>query len=110
MTLNTEGHSQSGPEPIILGAIQMRALLHIDSYTLATVMQQVKDLSVTKLVSSCFQEKHTHTSPPWHIRSFILTLGTFPHIHSPYREAPTNTNLAFSDISHTLRHSETMDT
>lgn len=37
-------------------------------------MQQVKDLSVTKLVSNCFQEKKN----PWHIRFLHLTPGKFP--------------------------------
>lgn len=36
-------------------------------------MQQVKDLSVTQLVSSCFQEKKK-----WHIRFLHLTPGKFP--------------------------------
>lgn len=62
-------------------------------------MQQVKDLSVTKLVSNCFQEKKIHGI----YDSYIWHLANFPCVHRLQRWDLTIAVMALSAVSHTLR-------
>lgn len=67
-------------------------------------MQQVKDLSVTKLVSSCFQEKKKihgiYDSCIWH-------LANFPCVQRPQRWDLTTAVTTLSVVFHTPRGPET---
>jgi hypothetical protein len=100
MTLNIVWHSQLKPElrNSCGCSSEGSSWYHSDSHTLALVMEQVKDLSVTKLVSNCFQEKKD--SCFWH-------LALSPCFHRPQRGHPTIAMLALSAFSHTLRGSRT---